>query len=408
LGLSLIEIFSLENIDVSLLEKSIQNVSYRHLILTAKFFVNDEEDYKWSAMGETPVKVYNYSDLSEESFNKIIIQHFNLAKKSKMFLEKDALMQYDLFVKSEKSFFIIWKHHHIITDGWSLGIILKQIQDEYFRLYHSLYNKNKEFSQFNHCVKVLREEYDDIKSQSFWEKYLENVKFQNKSKKKRLVKLINFDVEKKSYFVKNSFKILSFCRKHRLTPNSVFLAIWMIIVNLYKLNPFLLTGVTFAIRHLPVEDVTEIVGPLINTVPFACKLNKKIQIIQYLRSIQENILSVYDQSQTPLHKIYNWIRKKYNINIPLINHNFVFENYPSAFDENSNLINFKFIDSFETTEFNLNVIIYEKKNDFYIEFKYNKNFYCSKFIEKIGNSYLKMIDQCIENPSLLMGSIFYS
>src|SRR5262249_14263596 len=48
-------------------------------------------------------------------------------------LSKAPLMRFRLIQTSEVGYTFVWSYHHILLDGWSLGLIL----DELFRLYSS-------------------------------------------------------------------------------------------------------------------------------------------------------------------------------------------------------------------------------------------------------------------------------
>ena len=86
-------------------------------------------------------------------------------------LTKDMLMRIELFKLAEDSFEIIWSFHHILMDGWSLGLI----QNEFFQSYEAL-SKGKApqltpVMPYGEYIKYLKT-VDQKAAKNFWCDYL--------------------------------------------------------------------------------------------------------------------------------------------------------------------------------------------------------------------------------------------
>jgi len=82
---------------------------------------------------------------------------------------------------------MVISHHHILYDGWSTGLILK----EFFRAYHELYQGNIPLkppvkTKFKEFVKWILQQ-DKGKQEIYWKEYLQGVNAQTEIpvKKKR-------------------------------------------------------------------------------------------------------------------------------------------------------------------------------------------------------------------------------
>ena len=67
---------------------------------------------------------------------------------------------------------LVWSSHHIIMDGWCLGIVLK----EFFQIYQSLNNGETvilpDVYQYSDYIKWLVKQ-DEKRASDYWEKYLD-------------------------------------------------------------------------------------------------------------------------------------------------------------------------------------------------------------------------------------------
>ncbi len=64
------------------------------------------------------------------------IECFKERDKQKGFdLQKDMLMRISLFKTAEEEHVCVWSHHHILMDGWCLGIVLQ----EFMQIYQSIH-----------------------------------------------------------------------------------------------------------------------------------------------------------------------------------------------------------------------------------------------------------------------------
>ncbi len=78
----------------------------------------------------------------------------------------------DLLQTGECEYTCIWSFHHIIMDGWCLGIVLK----EFFQIYASRLRRTpltlEPAVPYGTYIKWLMEQ-DKEKAASYWERYLE-------------------------------------------------------------------------------------------------------------------------------------------------------------------------------------------------------------------------------------------
>jgi len=179
----------------------------------------------------------------------------------------------------ETIFEMVISSHHILYDGWSNGIILK----EFFNAYHSLCKGEQPLTlpakpSFKEFIKWIQNQ-DSNKHKQFWSDYLAGFETPTELPIKRRVEettrpgdysiILEEDIKSKlDVFVKNS----------RVTLASVFYSAWGILLQKYCGSEDVIFGTTVSGRSVGIKGIEDMVGLFINTIPLRTQTfpNKKI------------------------------------------------------------------------------------------------------------------------------------
>ena len=94
----------------------VAQLNYRQVVLREREFRLHREDL-------------THLDEAEQS---IYLQRFKERDRLKGFdLQKDMLMRVSLFKTADEKYVCVWSHHHILMDGWCLGIVLQEFMHMY-------------------------------------------------------------------------------------------------------------------------------------------------------------------------------------------------------------------------------------------------------------------------------------
>ena len=170
-------------LDIQHIENALKLLMLRHSVLRTNFFYEKVEKPRQIVLKErkTDLKVIDYSDLDENTFNTEYNKLLNDEVKHNFDLRKDALLRVT-YVKRNNSSKLIFTMHHIIMDGWCNTIIYS----DFFKLYHKLecgedYKKlelqinqeNAQKSSYSDYIKWLNKQ-DNSKAYEYWKAELEN------------------------------------------------------------------------------------------------------------------------------------------------------------------------------------------------------------------------------------------
>lgn len=253
---------------------------------------------------------------------------------------------------------LVWSHHHLLLDGWSMPIVFKELLASY-----RSFCEGREL-QFP----VPRPYFDYISSiqklhkpdeSSFWKKGLGG--FEDPSRldlKSDLVAEITDQVEfneiEVSLSLQFSDQLRQVAKTHRLTLNTFMQGMWALLLARYNGRSDIVYGVTVSGRSLDLEGIESMVGLFINTLPIRISVNSKASMLEFLRSVQtqQSALSQFEHSR--LSEVLKWC------DLPagqtLIESILIFENYPideNLSDESSSDFRVSNVQSIERTNFPL-------------------------------------------------------
>ncbi|HLP46658.1 MAG TPA: amino acid adenylation domain-containing protein, partial [Candidatus Kapabacteria bacterium] len=169
---------------------------------------------------------------------------------------------------AEKRYEMIISNHHILYDGWSNGIILK----EFFKIYHELTQSGQvpQFPikpPFKEFIKWVQSR-DKNKQEQFWREYLADVETATELPLKNKIAtaagtggysfILDADL---------SSKLDVYSKNDRVTPAAIFYTAWGILLQKYGGSQDVVFGTTVSGRSGDIKEIENMVGLCINTIP---------------------------------------------------------------------------------------------------------------------------------------------
>ncbi|KAL7956003.1 non-ribosomal peptide synthetase, siderophore synthesis [Trichoderma compactum] len=189
--------------------------------------------------------------------------------------------------------------HHAIYDGWSMDIILSDLTDIIRE--RPLPHRPQFSNLLAYTSNIPRDELDNARS--FWAEYL--VDWNKPSRPKLSARPVEVD---ETLSLKSQLDTSSEMAQHAITNTkygaqvyfqAALALIWGSIVGT---SDVLLGSVTSG-RTIPVEDIEEIVGPSIASLPLRVDIDSSAAISDVLRSINESSRKIMEHCLLPLAEI---------------------------------------------------------------------------------------------------------
>ncbi|WBW95744.1 non-ribosomal peptide synthetase [Oceanirhabdus sp. W0125-5] len=390
-------------IDINILKKTWEDLLDNNEMLRTVF--------RWKKL-DKPVQIvlknykvsiesYDISNFEDVDKKNKLSEISEKIKGERINIEEECVKFYICKLSEEKAQCFL-KIHHIVYDGWSNGILIK----EFIQVYNSLlngekvkYNKKATYKEFLNWNKNR----DINKEKEYWEKYLENYENMNSTF------YVNYNDHKLNsnreyvYSIDNQVKnkIKNFAKKNRVSISTVLYTAWGILQQKYDSKKDIIFGVTLSGRPHHIKNIENTVGLFINTVPLRVKAYKDEKITTVLRKLDLDLRNHEEFQYSSLVDI----QSKYSTeNKQLFDNLVVIENYPldTQVDENSkiNIVDYSIE---EKTNYNLAVQI-SIFNEYNVKISYNNSFY-SVFVENLVKNFEYVIIQIVDKMNINVSDI---
>lgn len=391
------------DLDINIFELSVNAVIARYDVFRSIFIYEKVEEPKQVVLAERTAKIY-YEDISQMDYQeqKRYLEEFKEKDRAKGFdLSKDLLMRIAIMKVTANDYEIVWSHHHIVIDGWCLGLVISDFIKIYKSLKYGEEHKLDKAYQYVDYINWLAKQ-DNNKASGYWKEYLEDYENEIVLPQKAKIKAHKYDKKEIHVTINKeaTSKIVDMCRKANVTVNNAFQAIWSIVLQRYNNIDDVVFGAVVSGRNAPIEGIEKMVGIFINTIPIRVNCDGNLTFTDVLMNIRDD----YNQSTRYDFVSLAQIQNTCNVKQNLINNLLIFENYPARDMNTSDTYKIKDARSFEQTNYDFNVIIIPSE-EINIKLKYNAVIYEDKVVETIKDHIIEIVNCVSDNPEICLKDI---
>ncbi|MEO7976390.1 amino acid adenylation domain-containing protein [Flavobacterium sp.] len=390
-------------VDAEIFKKAWQMAIENHTILRTGF-ITDKVKIPIQFVNkkvEVPFVFFDYSQLQEEEANeKFEVYRIQDSRKS-FCITNPPLMRITLVKFGEFKYKMIWTRHHILLDGWSNQILIREILTFYSQILNGITPAVQKEDLFEEHIKYLKS-IDSYKEKTFWKNYLSGyeqsslIPFtselleRNKGKGEYKKETLVFD---KAY----TEKIIDFSKSFQVTTNTVMQGVWAILLSKYTHLQDIIFGVTVSGR--PAElDYDQKLGLFINTLPLRCKFDQNENIISFFKRIQQENVAIRNFQHTAL----NTIKELNGIKEELFDSLWIFNNFPVAEQSSAESEELTIQDqtSLGNTNYLLTIhVVLQETLGMY--FSYNSDLIDESYIKMMCMHIRVLLDQLLEGQSTI-------
>ncbi|MEX0447938.1 amino acid adenylation domain-containing protein, partial [Xenorhabdus sp. SGI246] len=395
------------NLNVLALKKAINFLVNRHDSLRTNFIYDDEgvrQSIKNSINVELSIFDFScFDDIKKNDEMKRVIME---GADKKFNLSCDTLCRVSLIKTRVNEYVFSITLHHIITDGWSSNIIIRELSE----LYNSFSNG------CNNKLKALKYNYRDYtlshrkwlienvidKRIKFWDEYLKNHN-----------KLISLPIDKERpkkqtysggrvYFeLPNSLvKSLNLiCKEENVTPFILMLSSIKLLLAKYTNDDDICIGTAVSNRNN--MDIENLVGLFMNILVIRTRIDKNDSFIKFLEKTKNNILEVFKYQEVPFECVVNRL-----VNERHLNHSPLFQVMFLLHDVTNNNIYFKDLVTQEikienkTSKYDLSIELFKNNDGLNGFFEYNSDIFHVNKIQRIVKNFIHLLNEIANNIHL--------
>ncbi|MCP4220484.1 MAG: amino acid adenylation domain-containing protein, partial [bacterium] len=358
----------------------------------------------------------------------------------------------------------LWSFHHILMDGWCLGILM----GDFFKIYKGLRTDTPEelgsYHPYGDYIRWL-EKQDRSEAGEYWSNYLEGLELEQGGRITDFGTKVaegtkqSYTAAKKIFTIEeeSTTQMHAFCNSVNITMNTLFQSLWGLLLQRYSRTPDVVFGSVVSGRSANIPGIEQMVGLFINTIPIRIRTDIPPQLpsdsnvresseqistetavhtkafgsaepfsqkgtpaprggfwppeastfLQLVKRVQESALQsgVYDYY--PLTEIQAAVPHRGD----LMDHFLVFENYPIGkeildMSEKEDL-GFEMVDShsFDQAGYDFDFVVLPGKQ-LEVSWNYNADVFTDPgFMDRMAGHFVRMLHQCMDEPAVAVNQI---
>ncbi|MEO7533123.1 MAG: amino acid adenylation domain-containing protein, partial [Ferruginibacter sp.] len=321
-------------VNIEALEYAIQNVINRHDILRTVIMDLDGKPYQhiqdkdhWKISRIDGLIFKNDAATLQQFTQKIIQQPFDLSK--------DSMVRGALITIDELNHVLVITMHHIVSDGWSLSIIVKEVAEAY--------NAYEEGRPLN--LPELQIQYADYaiwqrqhlhgenwdKKIAYWKEQLTGVTplqlqtdYERPSIQSARGAVIPFRIEKEAL---DQMQLLS--QQNGTTLFMTLLAAFKILLYRYSGQLDICVGTPIANR--PQQELEELIGFFVNTLALRTEISRSASFLDLLQHVKSTTMGAFANQDVPFETVVNEVVRERDMSrSPLFQVTFSLQNTPEV------------------------------------------------------------------------------
>ncbi len=294
-----------EPLDLPSMRLAWHRVMERHAILRTAFQWSDVDQPRQIVHSTTPdIRWIDWRTFGAEGCRRRM-EAFLRQDRARVFdLSQPPLMRVVVFECGADHFQLLWTFHHILLDGRSFPIVLRELFTFYdhFRAGSDVALPTpRPFSDYV----IWLDRQTAARSHTYWEGLLRGFHERNH------VDLGEFaspptDGEyatERSLTTPDTRRLEAFAGRHGLTLNTIVQGAWALLLCHYSNTKDAVFGNTRACRHSAIAGCEDMVGLLINTVPVRVSTDRDTKLLQLLKDLRRQHLAVREHEHTSLAEI---------------------------------------------------------------------------------------------------------
>ncbi|MEH1935709.1 MAG: amino acid adenylation domain-containing protein [Nostoc sp.] len=281
-------------------------------------------------------------------------------------LSTDSLLQVKLLRLDETQYILLLTMHHIVCDGWSIGVLIQEIAALYTAFASNqpspLAKLTIQYADFAYWQRQWLQGEVLEKQLSYWQKQLDGISMLNLPTDRPRQAVQTYQGARQSLQLSKSLSeaLLALGQQEGVTLFITLLAAFQVLLSRYTQQEDIAIGSPIANRNR--SEIEGLIGFFVNSLVLRTQLNGNPTFRELLSRVKEVAFGAYAHQDLPFEKLVEELHPERNLNQnPLFQVVFALQNAPMSALELPNLTLSPLPFDTETTRFDLEFHLWEPK-----------------------------------------------
>ena len=391
-------------LDVTALEQSLTAVLKRHDVLRMSFAEADGQP-RLEIQDDLAIRIPVEDIRNAEDLDGEIARQAQLEARQTFDLTSAPLLRTRVLITSQNEHVILLTMHHIVSDGWSLGVLVQEIAANYAHLTKGEALQPQElpiqYADFSNWQKKWLES-DHARDQlDYWRGQLADYppelvlpadrprppvqSFKGGS--------INFKVD-----AQTTAQLGDLCKRHDATMYMVLLSVFSLLLHRYSEQEDILVGSPIANRNH--DELEPLIGFFVNTLALRTDLSGSPSFSELIGRVRKASLEAFDNQDYPFEKVVDELQPERDLSRnPLFQVMFALQNAPEeelTIDE----LSFASLDLERTAaQFDIVLDMWEREDGLLGVFEYSTDLFDRTTIDRMVGHFQTLLRSVVEDET---------
>ncbi len=392
------------NIDV--LKRTLQEIIRRHEILRTTFIYKDEQPVQViEDISPFELEITDLSSLPEDNRNTTAKDLAESEAREPFDLESGPLFRVKLLKMAPDEHIILYTMHHIISDGWSVNVLMREVAALYESFSKGMPSPFPELAiQFaDYAIWQRQWLTEDVlqKQLEYWKETIGpnppvlQLPFDQPRPPVQTFNGATLDGRVPGELLEK-FKQMGL--EQGTTLFMTLLSVFQTLMYRYSNQTEFLVGSPFASRNQ--METEALIGFFVNTLVFKADFTDNPDFYSLLAQVRELTLGAFAHQDLPFEQLVDAIQPERDMShSPLFQVMFVLQNTPPPKGANLNELRIEPVEAKDTSaKFDLSLVMAETETGLLLEFEYNTDLFREETIIRMRDALLVLMEAISQNP----------
>jgi amino acid adenylation domain-containing protein len=298
-------------LDVELFERAWQTVVRRHAALRTAFMWEDVEEPLQVVYRsvETPVEHHDWRGRPRTQQEEMLRAYIVEEQHRDFDLRRAPMMRLTLLRMDDETYQFVWSYKHLILDGWSQVLVLREVGEIYESLARGGDGLSEDEPRYKDYIDWLQRQ-DLSQAESYWRRTLSDLDgptvISLDSRLRTAPDGELYAVRRAELSEEVTEGLRRFARHHQLTLNTVVQGIWGLLLSRYSGEREVVFGSVINGRPAELSGSEEMIGMLINTLPVRVSVRHEQTVVDWLKGLQAEQAEARQYEYSPLVEVQKW------------------------------------------------------------------------------------------------------